>query len=161
MKASNYGADYVYACLQKCVGDAIVAAGMEKDILISLEDAKAASNDTQWWMTINGLGGRVGIVDANGQFESRDLQMILNKTEQGVQINFDLVFSLRLTLENGEDRKNQHAFRIVPDCSRGAIKALRQDIEPPSIDSQIPQQKAVKGDVASQELIDAIDALII
>lgn len=161
LKATNYGTDYFIARLQKPVADAIVSAAMKKDILATHVDPRVGASPNEWWMTINGISGRTGVVDSNGNFTPRDLHSILTKTESGVRVNLDLVFSLRLTIEGGQDRKNTNAFRIVPDCSRAAIKAVRQDITPPAVESQIPSQPAAKADVASQELIDALDALLL
>ena len=158
-KSTNYGTDYVYASLQKSVSDAIIAACMKKDIIVTTDDPKFTSGPNEWWATINGLKDKVGTVTADGEFSPKDLSAILKKTELGVRINFDLVFSIRLTVTDEQDRKPQQAFRIVPDCSRASIKSIREEIEPPSIESSIPQQPAAKVDVASQELLDAIDAL--
>ncbi|KAJ5800063.1 uncharacterized protein N7518_002131 [Penicillium psychrosexuale] len=48
---------------------------------------------------------------------------------------------------------------LIADCSRGAIKAINQDIEPPNVETQIPQQRASKQDVVGQDLLDAINNL--
>ncbi|KAI1906219.1 hypothetical protein LOZ61_006777 [Ophidiomyces ophidiicola] len=161
VKITNYGKDFVYASLQKSVCDAIVKSAMTKDIVVTGQDPKVSGSDNEWWATINNLDGRVGVVDSAGNFEAKDLKMIFDKSELGARINFDLIFSIRLTLENGADRKPHDVFRIIPDCSRGAIKAAKQEIEPPNIESQIPQQRAAKIDVADQELMDSLNALLI
>lgn len=160
-KATSYGKDYVYASLQKPVCDAIIKAAMSKDIVVTGHDPKISGSDNEWWATINNLDGRVGTVDSNGNFEAKDLKMAFDKSELGARINFDLVFSIRLTLENGAERKPHDVFRIVPDCSRGAIKAIKQEIEPPNVETQIPQQGATKADVADQELMDSLNALLL
>ncbi|KAL4766738.1 hypothetical protein BDW60DRAFT_201843 [Aspergillus nidulans var. acristatus] len=159
-KASNYGADYVYARLQKPVCDAIIKSAMSKGIVVTGIDPKVSGSDNEWWVTINNIAGRIGTVDAAGNFEAKDFRTALEKSELGALVNFDLTFAIRLTLENNADRKPHDVFRIVPDCSRGAIKFINQEIEPPSIETQIPQQKATKEDVADQELIDSLNALL-
>lgn len=55
--------------------------------------------------------------------------------------------------------KAHDVFRIVPDCSRAAVKSINRHIEPPVIETRVPSQPTFKDDIASQELIDAIDAL--
>jgi len=114
VKATNYGTEFLYASLQKPVADAIIASGLKKDIIISHVDPKINCPSNEWWMTVNGINGRTGVVDSSGNFSSRDLQTIFMKTEAGVKINFDLVFNIRLTLSDGDDRKPNSVFRIVP-----------------------------------------------
>ncbi|PHH90156.1 hypothetical protein CDD83_4378 [Cordyceps sp. RAO-2017] len=159
MKATNYGTEFIVARLQKVVGDAIKAKALEKNIVVDLSDKRAASDENNWWMTINNVNGRIGLIDGEGRFEPRDLGAIMNKTEAGVKLNLDLVLSLRLTLENKKDRDSRSAFNIVADCSRGAIIAARQDIEAPAVETGVPQQSASKEDVASQELVDMLSEL--
>jgi hypothetical protein len=161
MKATNYGKDYFIASLQKPIADAIIASAMQKEIIVTKNDPKIHCPDNEWWATINGIAGRTGIVDGAGNFVTRDLDLILQKTEQGVLVNLDLVLTIRLTTTDGSERSSKSPFRIVPDCSRAAIKELRRDVQPPQVESQIPQQQAARGDVASQDLIDALDALLL
>ncbi|KAJ4002538.1 hypothetical protein NW766_012863, partial [Fusarium irregulare] len=161
IKSGTYGTEYIVARLQKVVGDAIVAKALEKDIVVSLQDKRAVSDENNWWATVNNTNGRIGIIDANGNFEPKDLGVVFIKTEQGVKLNLDVVFSIKLTLTDGRERTTRDAFNLVADCSRGAIMAIRQDIEPPTVEAAIPQQPASKNDVASQELCDALDSLIL
>ncbi|KJZ69349.1 hypothetical protein HIM_11260 [Hirsutella minnesotensis 3608] len=161
IKASNYGTDFIIARLQKSVGDKIVAEALKKDIVVSLDDKRVPSDENNWWLTINNTSGRIGTINPRGEFDPKDLGAIFKATEEGVKLNLDLVFSLKLTLENKRDRSNVDKFSLVADCSRGAIRAIRQAVEAPSIDTAIPQQKASKDDVASQELVDEIDKLML
>ncbi|PHH59216.1 hypothetical protein CDD81_3558 [Ophiocordyceps australis] len=161
IKSSNYGIEYIVANLQREVGDAIVEAAMKKDIIANMHDKRAASTDDNWWLTINNINGRVGLIDQLGEFEPRDMGMIFTKTESGIRLNLDLVFCLRLTIDEKRDRTSKDVFNVVADCSRGAIMAVRQEVQAPTVEAAIPQQRATKQDIASQELIDALDQLLI
>jgi len=161
IKATNYGTDYIVARLQKAVGDAIVQEALKKDIVVSLQDKRAASDENNWWMTINNTSGRIGVIDKQGQFDPKDLGAIFTKTNEGVKLNLDLVFSIRLTITDKRERTSRDAFTLVADCSRGAITAARLDIQAPSVEASIPQQPASKEDIASAELIDMIDGLLV
>ena len=161
VKSTNYGTDYFYAHLQKPIADAIIAAGMKKDIIVTKSDPKMTAPDSEWWATINGTSGRIGIVDGSGNFHTKDFDQLLKKTEKGVLVNLDLVLTIRLTTSDGADKKPQSAFRIVPDCSRASIKTVNQEVEPPPIDSQVPQQAAARGDIVSQEVLDLLDGLLL
>lgn len=161
VKATNYGSSYVYANLQRCVATHIADACGKKDISVDTNDPKLFGAPEQWWCTINNLDKNIGIVDKDGNFMPKDAATILQKSELGMRVNFDLIFSIRLTVTEGRDRSAADKFRIVPDCSRASIKAINQEIEPPSVETQVPVQKATKADVASQELIDAIEALTV
>lgn len=158
-KNPTYGKDFIYANLQKSVGEAIVAACTKEGITATHFDKKISGTDKDWWATINNTDGSIGTVDSNGDFEPKDVQMIFDVTELGARINLDLVFSVRLTLDDGADRKPTDTFRVVTDCSRGGIKAIKQEVPPPQIETQIPQQRAARIDVADQGLLDAIAAL--
>ncbi|KIW35740.1 uncharacterized protein PV06_11917, partial [Exophiala oligosperma] len=162
-ETANYGTDYCYATLNKAIGEAIVQAGLKMDVRVTLQDPKVSGGteyDDQWWMTINGLKGRTGIVDNNGEFEPKDLGQVMQQSKHGAVMNFDLVFSIRLTKENNKERGPTDTFNIIPECSRGAIKSINLEIEPPNVETQIPTQKAVKDDVASDELVNALNALL-
>lgn len=159
VKATNYGTDYIVARLQKAVGDKIVEEALKHNIIVNLQDKRAASNEHNWWMTINNTNGHIGIVDGSANFEPQDLGNIFAKTESGVKLNLDLVFSIRLTKTDNGDRTTKDVFNLVADCSRGSIKAIKQDIEAPAVEASIPQQPASKQDVAGQELLDAIAEL--
>lgn len=158
-KNATYGKDFIYANLQKPVADAIVAACAREEIIATHHDNKLSGTDQDWWATINGTDGRLGTVDQSGDFDPKDMKTVFDRSENGALFNFDLVFSIRLTIEGGRERRPNDSFRIVTDCSRGAVKAINQSIPPPFVESQIPQQKATRTDVASQELLDAIGAL--
>ncbi|KAF5530701.1 hypothetical protein FNAPI_13495 [Fusarium napiforme] len=161
IKSATYGTKYILARLQKVVGDTIAAKALEKDIIVSLQDKRAVSDENNWWVTINNTNGRIGIIDSHGNFDPKDAGAVFAKTEQGMKLNIDLVFSIKLTITDGRDRTTKDAFTLVADCSRGAIQAIRQDIEPPAVEATIPQQAASKSDIASQELCDALDSLML
>lgn len=161
IKATNYGSQFIVARLQKAVSDAIVAEALKKNIIITIQDKRAASDDNNWWTTINNIDGRIGTVDNAGQFEPKDLGAIFNKTQEGVKINFDVVLTIKLTTTDKRDKTSRDAFSLVADCSRGALIAVKQDIEAPQVETNIPQQPASKGDIAPQELTELIDQLLI
>ncbi|KHN93715.1 uncharacterized protein MAM_08428 [Metarhizium album ARSEF 1941] len=161
VKSTNYGTDYILARLQKVVGEKIVEEALKHNIVVNLQDKRAASDENNWWMTINNTSGRIGVVDSSANFEPQDLGAIFAKTEDGVKLNLDLVFSVRLTKTDNSDRASKDVFNLVADCSRGSIKAIRQEIEAPSVEASIPQQPASKADIAGQELIDAINGLLV
>lgn len=52
-------------------------------------------------------------------------------------------------------------FRIVPGCNRAAAKSINGQIDPLLIETRVPTQPAPRSDISSQELIDAINALLI
>ncbi|KAJ5286584.1 hypothetical protein N7508_011238 [Penicillium antarcticum] len=158
-KNTTYGKDFIYANLQKPVADAIIKACLKEGIVATHLDKKISGTDRDWWATINNTDGSIGTVDESGDFDVKDLQHIFDATSKGARINLDLVFSVRLTLTDGKERKDNDTFRIIADCSRGAIKAINQDIEPPNVETQIPQQRASKQDIVGQDLLDAINNL--
>lgn len=160
VKATNYGQDFIYARLQKCVGDAIVAAGLPKDLKVTTADKRVSSGAEEMWMTINGTAGRIGLVDASGNFDSKDVVAVFNKTQNGIKVNLDVVFNIRLQLVE-RDRTARDIFAISADCSRASIKAGNVEVEPPAVDGTVPQQQASRNDIASQELIDMFDNLLV
>ncbi len=154
MSSTNYGKDYIVARLNKIVGEKIAAAALEKNIIVDTSDKRAVSDENSWWLTVNNADGRMGLVDSHGEFDPKDLVKVFTNTEKGMKVNFDLVFNIKLAKTDKKDRSSKDAFNLVSDCSRGAVKALNQDIEAPPTEGAIPQQAASKQDVASQELID-------
>lgn len=160
VKATNYGQDFIYARLQKSVGNAIVAAGLPKDLKITTADKRVSSGAEEMWMTINGTAGRIGLVDASGNFDSKDVVAVFNKTQNGIKVNLDVVFNIRLQLVE-RDRTARDVFTISADCSRASIKAGNVEVEPPAVDGTVPQQQASRNDIASQELIDMFDNLLV
>lgn len=103
IKGTNYGQDYIIAKLQKVIGDAIIDAAAQKNIAATCADKRVVSKNDEWWVTINNTAGRIGIVDSTGNFDPKDLAKIFGATEEGVILNLDLVFSLRLTLDNNNE----------------------------------------------------------
>jgi hypothetical protein len=150
-KQANYGSQFVVALLQKTVGDAIVNAAIAKNIIVSLDDKRHMSTDAEWWSMINQVNGKIGLIDANADFEPMDLSGIFKSTEKGVILNLDLVFNIRLATDK-RDPTPRDAYTLVADCSRGAIIEVNKDIQGPVLESAIPQQAASQRDIASEEL---------
>jgi hypothetical protein len=159
-KSTNYGTSYVYAMLQPQIAHKIVDAGLaEKGIKIDASDPKISGTSDQWYLTINKVDNNIGVISSNGTFTSKNFAAILQKTEQGAYINFDIYFSLKCTVDGTRDRNAHDTWRIAADCSRGAIIAIREDIPLPIMNVAVPQQKASKEDIAPKELVDELEQL--
>ncbi|KAM3518252.1 hypothetical protein NHJ13051_008327 [Beauveria bassiana] len=152
---ANYGDSFLMASLPRVIGEKIAAAALQQNIIVDINDKRAVSTANNWWLTINNTRNHLGLVDKDGSFAVKSLDKAFASTEAGMMINFDLVFNLKLTKSDQADRHTNDAFSLVADCSRGAVKAMKQDVEPPQVEGSVPQQPAVRNDIASQELIDA------
>lgn len=62
----------------------------------------------------------------------------------GAQISVDIVFNVKLVLTDIKDRSSKSVFTLSPDCSHGAIKAIKVDVETLAIEASVPQQGASK-----------------
>lgn len=157
IQATNYGSDFIVVQLQRVVADDIIKEALQKGILVNLADKRVSNYESEtWWATVNNVSGKIGVADKEGKFQTVDLGHIITKTENGVRINLDLTFNLKLTKENKKDRTDKDVFQLAPELSRGAIMQINEEIEPPQVETGVPQQPLSKLDVASQELIDAI-----
>lgn len=105
------------------------------------------------------MDGKAVTVEQTGSLTQRDLGRILKDTGLGVGLNLDLVFFLRFSTDNKKDRTSRDALRIGVECSRAAIKAINRNVEMPMTASTQLSQLPAKIDQASQELIDALDAM--
>ncbi|KAL9122216.1 MAG: hypothetical protein Q9187_001233 [Circinaria calcarea] len=158
---ANYGVDFCYATLNRSIGEAIRDAAAKQDINVTLDDARVASNSEQWWMSVNGIKGRVGVIDKDGSFDPKDLAQILKTSERGVMVNMDTAFSLSLSKGETKARNPQDVFHLKVDCSRAAIKAINQDVDAPATATAIPVQRAAKEDIASEDLMAQLSSLSI
>jgi hypothetical protein len=68
-------------------------------------------------MTINNTKDRIGTIDSQGGFEPKSFSTILQRTELGARINFDVVFNIKLALTDMKDRTSKDIFSLSPDCS--------------------------------------------
>lgn len=77
----------------------------------------------------------------------------------GARINLDLVVDIKLSTQDKKGKTSKVVFTLVPPCSRGAIQDIIIDIHPPRIETSEPTQPASRSDIASQDLITALDQL--
>ncbi|KAG5932936.1 hypothetical protein E4U59_007151 [Claviceps monticola] len=150
--------DYAVARLQRGVGEKIVGAAAKQGGIVDMTDKRAVSDEDSWWLTVNNINGRSGCFDKDAVFSQVDLGKIFTKTQQGLKVNLDLVFSIRLT-KSEADRTDDDVFNLVADCSRCAIKAMNVDVQAPLLETAILQQRAYRMNIAPTELIDQLNAL--
>jgi hypothetical protein len=155
----SYGGDYFYATCNKAIGDAIVKAAAKKNIAATTDDEKTVSNENQWWKTINKAKGRMGVLDGSGNFNPKDLHGIMLKTEAGVKGAIDISVKLKFNTKDGSNKKPSSQFRLVFDLSRGFIRKLRNDVAPPPLETSVETAPVSKKDIASDELLQELDAL--
>lgn len=155
----SYGGDFFYATCNRAIGDAVVAAAAKKNITVTIDDEKTVSNQNQWWKTINKAKGRIGVLEPSGNFEPRDIHKVMLKTEAGIKAALDVSIKLKFNTKDGGNMKPTSEFRIVFDLSRGLIRALRNDVAPPPIETSVETAPVSRKDVASEELLNELDAL--
>ena len=157
--SESYGGDYMYALINRAIGDAVVRAGTEATLTVQANDDKLACSGDIWWKTINKIKGRVGTLNKEGSFVPRDFHGILAKTEGGVRGTIDVIFKLKCHTDDKSNRTGRTPFKIVADCSRFYIKQLNQDIVAPPLEATVETIRGNRADVATDDLMSAIDAL--
>lgn len=155
----SYGGDFFYATCNRAIGDAVVAAAAKKNITVTIDDEKTVSNQNQWWKTINKAKNRIGVLQPSGNFEAKDIHKFMLKTESGLKVSLDVSIKLKFNTKDGSNIKPTSEFRIVFDLSRGLIRKLRNDVAPPAIETSVETAPVSRKDVASEELLDELNAL--
>ena len=158
-KGQTYGQDYMYVAMPKFVGKHIEEAAAKQGIAVQVDDERLNSTDTKWWKTLNNCADNCGIITKDGQFQQRDISNAFRSSKQGIIVNVDYCVSLRLTKTTTDDRNDQDVFRDVLDCSRVALKHVRVDVEGPPLTARVPTTKAIKDDVATDELMQQLESL--
>lgn len=157
--SQSYGGDFFYATCNKAIGDAIVKAAAKKNIKVTTNDEKAVSNENQWWKTINKAKSRVGILDSEGIFMPKDVHNIMVKTEAGIKATIDVSVKLKYNTKDGSNKGPQSEFRIVFDLSRGIIRGLRNDVQPPPLESSVETAPIRRKDLATEDLLNDLASL--
>ena len=81
------------------------------------------------------------------------------KTEAGIKGAIDISVKLKFGSKDGSNKKPSSQFRLVFDLSRGFIRKLRNDVAPPPLETSVETAPVSKRDIATDDLLQEIDAL--
>lgn len=165
MSSKNYGIEFLYAALPEFICDAICEAANKAGIKVTPNDPKIIPTNGVWWRVFNGCRNKIGIVATNGQFQPKPVNEIFSHTKQGILVNFDIVFKLRLTknVQKGQEtvteRTDDDVFVIVSECSRAALKDIEIDVIPPNLVARIATQPAARDDIAPAGMLEKLQKM--
>lgn len=158
-KGQTYGQDYMYVAMPKFIGKHIAEAAAKQGIHVQTDDDRLNSTDEVWWKTLNNCADNCGIITKDGEFVQREISNAFRTTKKGIVVNVDYCVSIRLTKEQLSERTDKDIFKVVLDCSRVALRHVRVDVEGPPLAARVPTTKAVRDDIASDDLLNQLESL--
>jgi len=97
-------------------------------------DPKYRNDDKYAWVVVNNLKTLASTLDANGGFDKKSVKDILDATGKPFMINLDCTISLKHKTTDGTDFvRGKHIMEIEVKASRGIIRKLAVDVDPPTI----------------------------
>lgn len=159
IEGAKYGGSYYYAILKRAVGEKIVAAAKAVDIPCLLVDPNKFHDDGRnWWSSVSADEKSTGILDADGNFETRDFARILAVSKEGAMLNADLTFYIRTSTDANQDRGPKNVYTISVAANRSYIADIGIDVEAPPLASK-KGNKASRQDVATDALMSKLNKL--